>query len=74
MSDWVQESYNTNAPGWVQTKDLVYRSKGTVVTLHGGLQPEDAKRNFYLNNTKGSTHKLCNLLIKSAGLEEESCT
>lgn len=46
--------------------------KGTIVTLHGGLQPLYAKRNFYLMNTKGSTHELCNLLIKIALLEEES--
>ena len=45
---------------------------GIIVTLRGGLQPLDAKRNFYLMNTKGNTHKLCNLLIKTADLEEES--
>lgn len=43
MSDWVQDSYNRNVPGRVQTKDLLHRSSGTIVALHGGLQPRDAK-------------------------------
>lgn len=45
---------------------------GTIVALPGGLKPLGAKRKFYLMNTKGITHQLCNLLIKTADLEEES--
>lgn len=42
------------------------------MTLYRQLQPQDAKRNIYLINAKGSTQKLLNLLIKSTGLEEDS--
>lgn len=45
---------------------------GTIVPLCGALQPLDAKSNFYLMNTKATTHKLCNLVIKTADLGEES--
>lgn len=47
-------------------------TNGTIVALCGGLKPLGAKRKFYLRNTKGSTHQLCNLLIKTADPEEKS--
>lgn len=59
----------------MQTKQRICHvsiMNGTIVTLRGGLQPLDAKRNFYLMNTNGSRHKLCNLLNKTADLEEKS--
>lgn len=72
-----QIACKTSTPGTSQAEYKVRLSRigvmdGTIVTLYGGVQPLDAKGNFYLMNTKGSIHKPCNLLIKTADLEEES--